>query len=280
MQPLHPHDPPRVGTYRLRARIGEDACARTYLASAPGRPAAALKVVRSEHTSDPDFRDAFARLVESARTLHSPYVAPVLDADLQWAAPWVAVARPAGPTLAELVGDHGPLPAEALQPLALALAQGLADLHSAGHVHGGLRPDGVLVSPHSALIADPGFERAASEGAQAAPHSASAPPEGGTSTAADVFAWAATLCSAASGVAGPGGLDRVPAQLRGLVDACLKADPQLRPAATDLVDMLGGPAAPRPWPDGVRAVAARSGEAMHHLLTPPTAEPTPAPPER
>ncbi len=231
--------------------------------------------MRSEHTSDPVFREAFTLLVETARDQHSTYVAPVLDSDLQRASLWVAVARPAGPTLAELVDGHGHLPVEALRPLALALARGLADLHASGHAHGSLRPDAVLVSPHSALIADPGFERAVAAPEHSAPHSAFAPPEGGSSPAADVFAWAATLCFAASGVEGPRGLDRVPFQFRGLVDACLRIDPNLRPAATDLVHMLGGPYAPGPWPPAVRNVATRSEETMRRLLrsAPPVASP-------
>ncbi|MEU3019534.1 protein kinase family protein [Nocardiopsis sp. NPDC007018] len=236
--------------------------------------------MRSEHTSDPVFRETFTLLVETARDQHSTYVAPVLDAGLQRATLWVAVARPAGPTLAELVNGLGPLPVEALRPLALALAQGLADLHATGRAHGSLRPDGVLVSPHCALIADPGFERAVTEPEYSAPP-VFAPPEGGPSPAADVFAWAATLCFAASGVEGPRGLDRVPFQFRGLVDACLKIDPNLRPAATDLVHMLGGPYAPDPWPPAVREVATRSEETMRRLLyVAPPAAASPAPRRR
>ncbi|MBR8745352.1 acyl-ACP thioesterase [Nocardiopsis sp. MG754419] len=265
-----------MGLYRLHARLGEDACARVYLASAPGRPTAALKVVRSDHTSDPDFRESFARLVERARGLRSPYVAPVLDADTARATPWVAVARPPGPTLAATVREHGPLPTEALRPLALALAQGLADLHAADHVHGALSPDGVLLAPHAALIVDPGFERAVAETSRRAPHPTCAPPEGALSTAADVFAWGATLALAASGTAGPAGVDRVPHPLRGLLESCLQTDPRLRPAATDLVGMLGGPGTPGPWPTALRTVIAGSEEETRRVMA-PAPEPTAAP---
>ena len=266
MQPLHSHDPPRVGPYRLHARLGEDACARTYLASAPARPVAALNVVRSEHTSDPRFRAAFTRSVNAVQELRSPYVAPVLDADTERATPWVAVARPTGPTLATAVHDHGPVAVAALHPLALALAQGLADLHAAGQVHGSLSPDGALLSPHAALITDPGFEQALAETGHATPLPEFAPPEGGLSPAADVFAWATTLCFAASGVAGPTGLDRVPFQYRALMDACLTTDPRLRPTAIDLVHMLGGPSAPGDWPPAVRAIIGRYEEETRRAL--------------
>ncbi|MBE2998892.1 hypothetical protein IDM40_09260 [Nocardiopsis sp. HNM0947] len=260
MHPLHPHDPPRVGPYRPRARLGEDAFSRVYLATAPDRPPVALKVARSGLSSDPSFRPALTDLVAATRPLRSPYVAGVLDADTEGPAPWVAVTRPFGPSLAECVHTHGPLPAAALAPLALATAQGLADLHAAGHPHGALWPDGVLLTEHGAVLADPGFERIAADLQQRAPHPAFAAPEGGSSQATDVFAWAATLCFAASGVEGPGGLERVPMQLRGLVDACLQQGADLRPTAADLVRILGGPTAPGPWPEGLAAVVRGSAQ--------------------
>ena len=271
MFPLHPHDPPAIGPYRLRARLGEDAYARVYLgASGDGSPVA-VKVVRPEYATDPTFRAAFAHQVEAARGLSGEHVCAVRDADLRGAVPWVAVGRPLGPTLAELLRAHGPLPVDAVRPLALALAQALADLHGAGLAHGSLWPDGVLVAGHGAALADPGLEWAVSDTERRAPHPAFAAPEGGASPATDVFSWAATLCYAVSGVAGPEGLSAVPLQLRGLVDACLKRDPRLRPSSSDLVSMLGGPTEPPPWSPPLRAaidaVATRQGEV---LATDPT----------
>lgn len=266
MLPLHPHDPPAIGPYRLRARLGEDAYARVYLGTGEDGSSVAVKVVRPEYATDPIFRAAFARRVEAARVLSGEHVCAVRDADLNGAVPWVVVGRPLGPTLAELLRAHGPLPVDAVRPLALALAQALADLHGAGLAHGSLWPDGVLMAGHGAALADPGLERAVSDTERRAPHPAFAAPEGGASPATDVFSWAATLCYAVSGVAGPEGLSAVPLQLRGLVDACLKRDPRLRPSSSDLVSMLGGPTEPPPWSPPVRAaidaVAARQGEVL------------------
>src|SRR5699024_6019446 len=94
MFPLHPHDPPRIGPFTLLGRLGEEACTRVYLASARKHGEVALKVVRSTYTAEPAFRTAFAHRVESARELRSPYVATVLDTNLEHATPWVAVERP------------------------------------------------------------------------------------------------------------------------------------------------------------------------------------------
>ncbi|GHC98466.1 serine/threonine protein kinase [Nocardiopsis terrae] len=273
MLPLHPHDPPSVGPHRLYARLGEDAYARVYLGAAGVEDPVAVKVVRPEYATSPAFRSAFTHRVESARGLDSTHVCPVRDADLRGAVPWAALSRPLGPSLADLVRGNGSLPADALHPLALALAQGLVDLHSAGRAHGSLWPDGVLLSDRTALLADPGLERAVNDTGQRTPHPAFTAPEGGAAPAADVFSWASTLCFAASGVEGPDGLARVPLQLRGLVDTCLKLDPRLRPSAHDLVRMLGGPAEPPGWPPPVRAAIEAVADAQRSILSAAAASP-------
>src|SRR5690625_3207035 len=266
MIPLSPHDPPRVGPYTLHARLGEDAATRTYLVTAAKRTPAALKVVRSGLSSDPAFREAFTNLVQISLDTQSPYVAGVLDSSQEDPAQWVAVARPTGPTLAECVRAHGPLPTAALPPLALAMAQGLADLHAASHIHGSLGPDEVLLTEHGTVLADAGFEQAAVALGRRPVRTAHNAPEGNLSPAADVFAWAATLCFAASGIDGTGGTHRVPMQMRGLVDACLEENTELRPTSADIVRILGGPTAPGDWPSEVTDVIRNHGRAVQARL--------------
>ncbi|GAA1087607.1 hypothetical protein GCM10009605_26930 [Nocardiopsis composta] len=68
MDPLHPHDPPAIGPFRLLGRLGEDAGTRRYLAEAADGTEATLAVARPERAADPLFRDAFARRVAAVRT--------------------------------------------------------------------------------------------------------------------------------------------------------------------------------------------------------------------
>ncbi|MFB8765445.1 protein kinase family protein [Nocardiopsis alba] len=267
MFPLSPHDPPAHGVHRLHARLGEDACSHVYLASGQGQRPGALRIVRSEYTTDHAFRSAFDDIVGAAGEVDGRYVAPVMNADPRAATPWAMVTRPLAPPLSELVDAHGPLPEPALPSLALALAQGLADLHASGHVHGSLWPGGILIARPHAVIADVGFEKAVPGADRSPPHPGFAPPEGGLTTTADVFAWAATLCFAAGGVTGPEGLARVPLQLRGLVNACLQVDPRLRPDSADLVAMLGGPATPAPWPEDLVSLVKRYEDRAEDLLS-------------
>ena len=257
MHPLDPHDPPSIGRFRLVGRLGEDACSRFYLARSERHPPVTLRVIRASHAADPAFRTAFAYRVEGARHLRSPYVASLLDADLDRTTPWAAVEYPGGPSLRRLVQSHGPLPAEALRPLALSMAQGLADLHAEHHTHGTLSPDTVLLTGRGATLSDAGLEWAAAEIDPHLSNRGFVAPEGQAAPAVDVYAWAAVLVWAAGGRVTDEGIDRLPLQLRGLAEACLRQDPTLRPTSADLVRLLGGPIGPEPWPADLAALLDR-----------------------
>jgi hypothetical protein len=67
VQPLRSDDPARVGSYRLRVRLGAGGMGRVYLASTLAGRSVALKVVRSELGEDPEFRIRFRREIEAAQ---------------------------------------------------------------------------------------------------------------------------------------------------------------------------------------------------------------------
>lgn len=257
MQPLHPHDPPTIGRFRLVGRLGEDTCSRMYVAGSEQYPSVSLRVVRASYSDNATFRSALTYRVEGAYELRSPYVARLLDADLEHATPWVAVEHHPGPSLRWLVETHGPLPAEALQPLALTLAQGLADLHSQHRTHATLSPEVVLLTRQGAMLSDAGFEWAATEINPHLSNQGFVAPEGRAAPPVDVYAWAAVLVWAAGGQPTVEEIDRLPLQLRGLVDACLRKDPALRPTSAELVRLMGGHMGPAPWPPGLAALIDR-----------------------
>src|ERR1017187_6381351 len=113
--------------------------------SAGGRPVA-VKVIRPDLAADTEFRARFRREVTAAQQVSGPFTAEVVDADAAGPHPWLAMAYVAGPSLAEVVREYGPLPLSSLMTLAAGLAAGLCATHATGLVHGDLKPANVLLA--------------------------------------------------------------------------------------------------------------------------------------
>src|ERR1019366_4678226 len=158
---LQPGDPRKVGPYWLVGRLGSGGMGRVFLARSPGGRQVAVKVVRAELAEQADFRIRFAREVAAARTVSGLFTAPVVDADLDGPVPWLATAYVAGPSLADAVTNHGPLPVTSVLALAAGLAEGLGAIHAAGIVHRDLKPSNVLLAEDGPRIIDFGISRAA-----------------------------------------------------------------------------------------------------------------------
>ncbi|MEU6881420.1 protein kinase [Streptomyces sp. NPDC046712] len=256
-QPLGDDDPRTVGAYRLVARLGAGGMGRVYLSYTPGGRPVAVKVIRPELADDPDFRERFRQEVTNARRVQGVYTAPVLDSDTDGRTPWLATAYVPGPSLADAVKKHGPLPMSTVLLLTAGVAEALQDIHRAGIVHRDLKPSNVLLALDGPRVIDFGVARAAD--ATALTHSGSAigtpafmAPEqalGGEITgAADVFALGQIAAFAATGVGAFGDgpshgvlyrivheepqLGELPAEITELVAGCLRkvATERLTPA--------------------------------------------------
>ena len=268
MRELQPGDPQLIGPYRLRGRLGAGGMGRVYLGLSPGGRAVAVKVIRADLAQDAEFRARFRREVGVARRVSGLFTAPVIDADVESPVPWLATAYVRGPSLADAVSEHGPLPAASVLVLARGLAEGLSAIHAAGVVHRDLKPANVLLAEDGPRLIDFGISRAVEAGALThtglvvgspgfmSPEQAEGREVGPPS---DVFSLGAALAFAATGQ-GPFGsgstpalvyrvvysapqLDLVPAEVRPLIDRCLAKDPARRPTADDLLSGAAQPAA-------------------------------------
>ncbi|MCW8221164.1 serine/threonine protein kinase, partial [Streptomyces griseolus] len=67
MDQLTHDDPSHIGPYRLLARLGAGGMGEVYLARSGGGRTVAVKLVRSELATEPEFRRRFAQEIAAAR---------------------------------------------------------------------------------------------------------------------------------------------------------------------------------------------------------------------
>ena len=285
MKPLAADDPRVIGEYRLRARLGAGGMGRVYLGMSPAGRAVAVKVVHPDLASDTEFLRRFQHEVAAARAVSGIYTAPVVASGLDERPPWLATAFVPGPSLDQVVTEHGPLPEPALWPLLAGLVEALQAIHACGVVHRDLKPANVLLAADGPRVIDFGISRAVDGTALTAagvvfgtpgymsPEQAEGKPAG---PASDVFALGCVIGYAATG-AGPFGtgtaaavlyrvvhadamLDAAPPPLREIVSGCLAKDPAARPTPAALATALAardrgtGPSAVAFWPRSVANV--------------------------
>ncbi|MET7326676.1 protein kinase [Nonomuraea sp. NPDC005650] len=256
VEPLREGDPATVGPYRLVGRLGAGGHGVVYLGQARNGTPVAVKVLREGLSVG----DRLATEIAAARKVEPFCLAQVLDASTS-GRPYIVSEYVDGPSL-EQVGRLG---GAELQRLAVATATALDAIHQAGVVHGDFKPANVLIGPDGPRVVDFGIAGALGTGVKATGSFVGTPaymaPEqlsgNAAGAAADVFAWASVMVSAATG-APPFGDDSLPAvinrilkdeprmgELRGPVReillACLAKEPGSRPAMRDVLLRLTAP---------------------------------------
>ena len=259
--------PDKLGPYRLQERLGEGGMGAVYLARDREKRPVAVKVLHSRVAAEPTARRRLAREVEAMRRVQSPYVAEVLDADVEGKFPYIVTRYVPGQTLDHSVREHGPLSPAALERLARGLAQALVAVHAAGVVHRDLKPGNVMLRGGDPVVIDFGIAYTGADSTRLtqtgmfmgtpgylAPEVIEGQP---SSEASDIHSWGATLAFAATGrppfgsgsfenvfyriVQGHADIDGIPAPLAQLVAAALSRDPRRRPTASWLCQQSGAP---------------------------------------
>jgi serine/threonine protein kinase len=261
MEPLRWTDPSRIGEFTIGGRLGAGGMGRVYLGTNGSGRKVAVKVVHEQVAGSSEFRARFRREVAAAARVSGGHTAEVVAADPDADRPWMATAYVEGPTLADQVRRHGPLPADRLWRLARDVARALDAIHAAGVVHGDLKPSNVLLPPDGAKVIDFGVARAAETPAVTrtgsvvgtaafmSPEHATGEPVRGSS---DVFSLGSLLHYAATGRMLFAGRDATTQMyrvvharpdlsaltdplLRDLVARCLAKHPDRRPTPADVI---------------------------------------------
>ena len=289
-----PREHARLGPYRLVQRIGEGGMGVVHLALDRHGRAVAVKVLRQHVAHDPDARTRLRREVETLGRIRSPLVAPVVDADVDGAHPYIVTRYVPGPPLDEYVAERGPLPPAELHRVASGLAEALDVIHSAGVVHRDVKPANVLLVDGDPVLIDFGIAhitddiRLTSTGLVMGTPGYLAPEVVGgddVTAATDWWGWAATTAFAASGVppfgsgamhavltrvaAGDPDLVAVDPRIEPLLYAALSPDPADRPHHHEVVAALERYAHGAPVTEAIHVRRVRPQ--TQRLAVPPTA---------
>jgi hypothetical protein len=262
--PLQAGDPPRIGNYRLSARLGAGGMGVVYLGVAWDGSAVAVKVLRPELADDPEFRRRFRREVSALTRVRGVCTVRVIEADTESARPFMVTEYAEGPSLAEYIDSRGRIGPDMLYGLATGLAEALTVIHAAGIVHRDLKPSNVILAGAGPKVIDFGIAQAldaasvTKTGMMVGSAGFMAPEQisGRPGQAADIFVWGVTVAYAATGQSPFGTGDTnavlyrvlhadpdigaVPDSLRPLVAATLAKAPEHRPTARQLLDQLTG----------------------------------------
>ncbi|MGW5608441.1 serine/threonine-protein kinase [Streptomyces sp. NPDC003753] len=149
-----------AGRYQLNTTIGRGAMGEVWRAydQMLGRPVA-VKVLL-DRNADPTADSRFRLEAQTAGRLHHPHVVGVLDFGEHEGRLFLVMELVEGDSLARVLADDGPLPAEQVAAIAAQAAAGLAVAHEQGIVHRDIKPGNLLLDAGGTLkIGDFGIAR-------------------------------------------------------------------------------------------------------------------------
>jgi serine/threonine-protein kinase len=136
-----------LGAYVIEERLGEGGMGQVFRARHKLlNRRVALKVIRKERLSNPDFVRRFYREIQAAAQLSHPNIVVAYDADHVGDTHFFAMEYVDGVDLSRLVRDKGPLPIATACDFIRQAALGLQHAFERGMVHRDIKPSNLLVA--------------------------------------------------------------------------------------------------------------------------------------
>ena len=238
-----------LGGYRLIRRLGTGGAGTVWLAEDGGGTRVALKVMHPALATSEESRARLEREVRTVNSVRSPFVAHIIDAEIDASRPFVVSEYVEGPTLAEILSS-GPIPLRGVAALSYHLASTIAAVHHANIIHRDIKPSNIICSSRGPVLLDFGIAMAVDDqhltrtGLVSGSAGYTAPEllRGKPATKeSDWWAWCATLLSCATGRAPFGKGDVMATMMR-----VIEGEPDLAGLHPMVSDALGGGLSPNP----------------------------------
>lgn len=135
------------GRYEIVGRVSHGGTSVVYRARdlRLGRTVA-LKVVRDDFTSDPDYAKRFDREARAAAILSHPNIVAIFDQGHEGDRSYIVMEYIRGQSLRSIIAESAPLPPALALTYIDAVAKALAAAHEAGIVHRDIKPENVLIT--------------------------------------------------------------------------------------------------------------------------------------
>lgn len=132
--------------YRIKQRIGGGGMANVYLARdiILDRDVA-IKVLRPEFASDPEFIERFDREAQAATSLSHPNIVNIYDVGDEDDILYIVMEYVDGMTLKEYILEHGPLDVATALDIMEQLTSAIHHAHMNGLVHRDIKPQNILI---------------------------------------------------------------------------------------------------------------------------------------
>lgn len=156
MERLRPGDPDQIGPYQIINRLGAGGMGVVYMGTT-GTRSAAIKIVRDYLLEDPASRTRLSREVNALKKVKSPFVAEIIDSDINTERAWIATNYVDGPSLKTLIDNEGVLSEQKWFEFAHGLLSALSAVHAAGIVHRDVKPSNILMSATGPRLIDFGI---------------------------------------------------------------------------------------------------------------------------
>ena len=136
------------GRYHLVEPLARGGMASVWIADDPVLSRrVAVKILRDDLASDPATRTRFRNEAIAAARLNHPNVVATYDTGDDDGTAYIVMELIDGPTVRQLLREHGPLPVREVIRIGIQVADALEAAHRAGIVHRDVKPPNVLVPP-------------------------------------------------------------------------------------------------------------------------------------